>query len=70
LGAGRLGGQPPLLEYLADPLLHGRGDVAVDAAHAGEAVAQTLGLSALGDVVLDEPRLVGMPASRSPGMNG
>jgi hypothetical protein len=49
-----------LLECLTDPLLHGRGDVAVDAPDAGEAVAETLGLGDFGDVVLDEPGFVGV----------
>ena len=36
------------------------GDVAVDAAHAGQAVAEALGLGDFGDVVFDEPRFVGV----------
>jgi hypothetical protein len=70
LTAGWLGDEPAPLENLGDALLHGRGDVAVDAAHAGQAVAEPFGLGDLGDVVLVNPLvawrtpLCGLGASR------
>src|SRR2546430_7871100 len=54
------GGGPALLECVGDAVLHGGGDVAVDAAYAGEAVAEAAGLGDFGDVVFDEPGLVGV----------
>ena len=59
-GQPRLGGAPAVLQGLGDALLHGRGDVAVDAAHAGETVAEAAGLGDFGDAVVDEPGLVGV----------
>ncbi len=41
-------------------LLHGWGDVAVDAAYAGQTVAQAAGLDDFRDAVFDQPRLVGV----------
>jgi hypothetical protein len=60
-GGFGLGGQPPGLEGVGDALAHGGGDVAVDAAHTGDAVAEALGLGDFGDVVFDQPGLVGVP---------
>jgi hypothetical protein len=57
----RLAGAPAVLQRVGDALPHGRGDVAVDAAHAGHAVAEPFGLGDLRDVVLDQPGLVGVP---------
>src|SRR5205814_4573413 len=54
-------GVPAGVEGVGDALLHGRGDVAVDAADAGQAMAESFGLGDLGDVVFDQPRLVGVP---------
>jgi hypothetical protein len=49
------------LPKAVNALLHGRGDVAVDAAHAGQAVAEPAGLGDLGDGVFDEPGLTVVP---------
>jgi hypothetical protein len=51
---------PAGLEAVGDAGDHDRGDVAVEAADAGEAVAEAAGLGDLGDVVLDEPGFVGV----------
>ena len=48
------------LESVGDAGDHDGGDVAVDAADAGEAVSQAAGLSDFGDVVFDEPGFVGV----------
>ena len=55
-----LGGGPAVLQGVDDGLVHGWGGVAVDAADAGQAVAESSGLGDFGDVVFDEPGLVGV----------
>jgi hypothetical protein len=60
-GAGvGLVGLPAVLEGVDDAVLHGGGDVAVDAAYAGQSVPEPFGLGDLGDVGFDEPGLVGV----------
>jgi hypothetical protein len=49
------------LEGVGQVLDHGWADVAVDAADAGEVVAESFGLDDFGDAVFDEPHLVGVP---------
>src|SRR3954468_17902998 len=54
VGDVALVGLPPLFGGVGDALLHGGRDVAVDAAYAGQPVAEPFGLGDLGDVVFDE----------------
>jgi hypothetical protein len=55
-----LEGFPAPLQRLGEALLHGGGDVAVDAADAAEAMAETPGLGNFGDAILDQPGFVGV----------
>jgi hypothetical protein len=52
---------PSAFKAVDEPLLDGEADVAVDPAHAGQPVPESLGLGGLGDAVLDQPRLVRVP---------
>jgi len=55
---GGLGRLPAVLQDRQDGVDHGLGDVAVDAAHAGQAVPEAPSLGDFRDAVLDEPRFV------------
>src|SRR5690349_8645937 len=49
-----VGGAPAMLQGVDDGLVHGWAGVAVDAADAGDAVAEAAGLGDFGDAVFDE----------------
>jgi hypothetical protein len=51
---------PAGLEAVGDAGDHDGGDVAVDAADAGQAVSEAAGLGDFGDIVFDEPGFVGV----------
>jgi len=55
-----LGAGPAAFEGVGNALDHGGGDVAVDAPYPSKPVAEPFGLGDFGDVVFDEPGLVGV----------
>jgi hypothetical protein len=63
-GAGLL---PTLLESGDETLFDSGADVTVDAADAGESVAEAFGLGCFGDVVFDQPGFVRLPRQSTNG---